>query len=193
MVFASYLGEARNAEVEDLDLALGGHHHVLGLHIPVDDPDGVGGGQDVEQLLDGEEHLIGGKPAAPGGGALAQGRALQQLHHQEGAAVVIEIVVEHVDDPAVLDLVGEVSLPTEAGCDVGIDRPAPVEHLHRAPHAIAVSRGVHRAHAAHIDQGIQVPLLAQGAPNPGGGFRRVVGVVWGAHEANRSTRRTRRR
>jgi len=42
--------ELGEAEVEDLDEAVPGHHDVLGLEIPVDDPRGVGLGEAVGDL-----------------------------------------------------------------------------------------------------------------------------------------------
>ena len=116
--WSARLVEPRDAEVEDLDLPVDRDEDVLGLHVAVDDRRVVSDRQHVEQLVDREEHLVRREPAAVGAGALSQRRAVEQLHHEEHAPVVVDVVVENPDGVRVRDLVGDVALAPEAGRDV---------------------------------------------------------------------------
>ena len=77
----------------------------------------VNGMKDVHQLVGDVEDLDERDlPAALLPESL-EGHALEEVHHEEDAAVVGYAVVEHADDPGVLHRVREVPLPEEALAD----------------------------------------------------------------------------
>jgi hypothetical protein len=73
--------ELDEAEIEDLDEAVGRDHHVLGLEVAVDDARGVGLRQAVGDLGADVQEPAGGERAPPVGEQdRAQGLALDELH-----------------------------------------------------------------------------------------------------------------
>ena len=82
------------AEIDHLGVAVVPHHDVLGLDIPVHDPGGMGRGQRLGHLAD-EVHQLGqgGTP----GRERPQRLPLDQLHDEEGLALVLVDVVDRAD------------------------------------------------------------------------------------------------
>ena len=108
---AAQLGEA---EVEDLDVAVGGHHDVLGLQVPVDDAGGVGLGEAVRDLGSDVEQPSNGQGARIlGQDQLAQRVPLDHLHHDVGQAGGLADVVDG-DDVGVVERGGGPGLLREA-------------------------------------------------------------------------------
>jgi serine/threonine protein kinase len=89
------LAEPRQAEVQDLHVAVGGDEDVLRLQVAMDDAPGMSGVQpfgDLDAYLDG---LPPGEP--PCRDAPAQRLSLEQLHHRERDAVGHAEVVDRED------------------------------------------------------------------------------------------------
>ena len=85
---------AGQAEIEDLGIAVVPHHDVLGLDVAVHDPGGMGRGQRPGHLADeGHQLRQGGTP----GGERPQRLPLDQLHDEEGLALVLVDVVDRAD------------------------------------------------------------------------------------------------
>ena len=74
--------DARQAEVEHLDVAVVAHHHVVGLDVTVDDLPRVRDGQRLGDLARQVPGLVDRRALAD---HLAQRAALHQLHHDEAA------------------------------------------------------------------------------------------------------------
>jgi hypothetical protein len=75
----------------------------------------------------------------------------------------------------VVDLVGDVPLAEKALADLGVEGKAGVEHLDGGPPAVAVRGLVDGAHAADVDQPIDLPLGVENLSHPrlGGKLQRV--------------------
>jgi hypothetical protein len=134
------------AEVDDLREAVGRDHHVLGLQVAVDDPNGVGLGQPLGDLRRNREHLLRRQRAACE--RLAKRLPLDELHRDVEAAFGFSNVV-HRDDVRVVERRGGSGFPLEARHPVGIRRQAAGKHLDR--HLATkprIDRPVHLAHAA---------------------------------------------
>ena len=123
------LEQPREAEVEDLDLAIDRDEDVVGLHVPVDDGDVVRDREHVEELIDREEHRVRRELAPARCRALPERRPFQKLHHQERAAVDVDVVVQDADGVRVRDLVGDVPFAQKPSRNVRLARTVPVEDL----------------------------------------------------------------
>ena len=86
---------ASDAEIENLDTALVGQHHVLGFQIAVHDPFGMGGGEAFGELPGDRQGL----PARHGTvrDSLAERPALDELHGNPRQAVALADVVDGDD------------------------------------------------------------------------------------------------
>ncbi|MFT3769345.1 MAG: hypothetical protein QM820_28235 [Minicystis sp.] len=139
-----------------------------GLRIAVDDALGVGRGEHVEELDRERRHVARGQPAALLLGPIREGLAFEQLHDQEGRAVLGRVVVEHGDAARVLDLVGDVPLAEEARPRGRVGRDLRVEHLDGHPLPIvAVGGDVDRRHSPDAEQPLNGPLAAQDLADAG--------------------------
>ncbi len=119
--------ELRQAEVQDLGVAVLGDHDVLRLQVPVHDPGRVGRGEAVADL-DGEvEHLL--RRHGSGGREVLEGRTLDQLHGDVDRRVRGTDVVDR-QDVGVREPRGRARLPLEAGPALGVRRELGGEHLH---------------------------------------------------------------
>lgn len=92
--------EVDEAEVDEHRAPVGAHHDVVRLDVPVDQPDPVRGGERVGDR--GAQHRGGRLVELPSVQHLGQRAALDQLHHQVGAAVDLADGV-HPDDARVVD------------------------------------------------------------------------------------------
>ena len=146
-----------NAQVEDLELAVLGDQHVLGLDVPVQHPCPVHVGDRAQQLL---EHRPGPLPGDGAGLApddLAQRLAVHQLHHQRQHPAVQHQVVD-LADPRVVELQAQASLTLEAlgeglvAGDVGVHHlDGDLAPLLGGELGAAVLAPVDRAHAPVAD------------------------------------------
>ena len=89
----------------------------------------------------------------------------EQLHHQEGAAVVVDPVVVNRHDPRVPHGVGCVPLAYEPPNGALVRGEPWMEDLDGDPLAVAVPRLVHRCHAPHPQQRFQLPPIREHAPH----------------------------
>jgi hypothetical protein len=148
-----------------LDLAELADHDVRRLQVPMDDPEGVGVGHRLADVLEDryDSPPVGGRVRAlPEQGG--QGAALDQLYGQKRPAVREHAEVVHGRDVGVLQLPGDAGLVGEPPGRAGIGRVLLLQHLDgdlAAQHG--VGGAVNGAHAAAGD------LLAQ--PIPRGGVR----------------------
>ena len=95
-------GDAGDAEVHHPQLAARQQHDVLGLHVPVDHAVAVGVVQRLQDLGDKVDRLAAGQLAAPLVEVLAQGHAVDVLHHDILQPVCDRHVV-HLDDVGVVE------------------------------------------------------------------------------------------
>jgi hypothetical protein len=163
---ATLLLEASQSEVEHLHLAVAGDEDVLGLEVAVDHPRLVRGGQEIERAVGDREHLRRSDPTiGTRGGDVFERAAFEQLHHEEGRTILGDVVVEDSYRPRVPHFVGNVALLQEAMTGLVARRQLLVENLHRGAHAVAMRGLVDGCHAAHAQQALESPLVAQGLPH----------------------------
>ena len=146
------VGDAGDAEVGDLDAAVGRDQQVAGLDVAVHEAGGVGGLQRRRGLGDDVEHLVGREHALP----LEDRRerlAGHELHDEVGAAVLLA-VVEDVGDALVVDERGVAGLGAEPLEEAGVAEVLVLEDLDRDGAADdEVGRLPDLAHAADRDRG----------------------------------------
>jgi hypothetical protein len=106
-------GGLGDAEVGDLDRGAQRDEDVRRLHVAVDEPGAVGGVERVGDLLADADH-VGDGQATLLVDQVAEGRALDQLHHDVRDAVVVARVVGG-DDVGVRETGGGDRLVAEAG------------------------------------------------------------------------------
>ena len=91
----------------------------------------------------------------------------EQLHDEvRGAGAGARrdhVVVEHLNDPGVLDEVRRVALAPEALGNLLVTRQLGVEDLDGGPRPVAVAGLVHGCHAADAKERLNRPLLAENA------------------------------
>ena len=119
-----------DAEVGQLGLAPVGDDHVLGLHIPVDDPVGVGVGKGVQDLAADTDGLLH-RQMAPGAllDQLLQGLALHVLQDDVGHTVVVPHA-EGADDVLMGQGQARFGFPLEAAQELPIVQVFLLQHLH---------------------------------------------------------------
>ncbi len=107
---AHRLGERdHDPEVDEL-VPRGAAHHVRGLHVPVDEPRGVDGGERPRQV-DPRVDDLAHRPAAPALQPVLEALAARQLHHETGdAARVVALERVAADHVGVLDAVERAGL-----------------------------------------------------------------------------------
>ena len=132
---------------EILTLPSGGHHHVLGLHVAVDDPAArrvlEPGEEPLEHPADlGEGHLPDQRPERP---------ALDVLHRDVGRPLVLEVVV-HRDDVRMAERAGHARLAQEPLGEGLVGRVERGELLQRnEPVEVGLTGEIHGRHAAPTD------------------------------------------
>ena len=89
------LDSLRQAEIENLDVVVLRHEHVLGLQIAVEDPPFVGGGEALRNLKGVVDRLVLGNRS--GVELAAQSLSFQKLHDGVGDAAVVAEVVDRED------------------------------------------------------------------------------------------------
>ena len=104
------IAQARETEVEHLDLPIFQREQVGRLDVAVDDALAVRGAEDVERLIGHREHVGRAQRTARADEPTLQRLALEQLHHEEHRSVVGLVVVEHADRAGVIDFVRDVPL-----------------------------------------------------------------------------------
>ena len=94
-VFRRGIGELGESEVEHLHVAIGGHHHVRGFQIAMNDSGRMGGGERRGDLRAAAHHFGSGQSI--GRNALFERLAGDQLHDQEVDAIGFGDIVQHDD------------------------------------------------------------------------------------------------
>ena len=117
------------------------------------------GRQNLEQLADDVDgdlvrHLV--REALPD---LLDARAFEELHDEEGDAVLGDVVVRHEHRAGVLHGVGRVALAQEARANRRVAAQVREQHLDRELGAVAVRGAVHDGHSPDADERIE-PVLA---------------------------------
>jgi hypothetical protein len=141
----------RDAEVDHLDevfLAFGTRQHdVLGFEVAMDDAVAVGRVQGAGDLSDHLSHLRRCEPVS-GPHPLAQVRAFDEFHGQEGGAVLGNVEVEHLNDVGVPQARHHLGLSAEAQDGVFVAGVLLVQRLDgEQPRQARVRCGVDLAHA----------------------------------------------
>ena len=162
---------ACEAEVEQLDVAIRPHHHVLRLDVAVDDLRRVRDGQRLGHLLRDAHHPLERDPFRR---ELSERRSLDELHRD---------VAILSDDPGVVD--GDDVRMVEAGSERGLAQKA-IERIVLGDEGVAddferdvaaearIARAIHLAHAAGAE--LADDLVA---PTRAPGSSMFVGVVGG--------------
>ena len=87
--------QLRQAEIEDLDEAVAGDHHVLGFYVPVNDARGMSLGEPVGHLSGNREQLAQRKRT--GIEQLPQRLSIHQLHDDERGGIALPDLVDGHD------------------------------------------------------------------------------------------------
>ena len=154
-------GETGDAEVHDLDLAVGQQHDVLGLDVPMDHAFPVGMIQGIQNLLGEMHHLFPGEGLAPPGHVLLQGDAVDVFHHD-----VLELVgdrhIEHLHDARVVQNGDGLGFILEPVDQLRILQKFLPQDLHR-DHTLVfqVHTFINVGHAAHAHQFLQQVAAVQ--------------------------------
>ncbi len=128
--------ELRDPEVDDLRalaagyLWIGDEEDVLGLEITVHDAGGVGGAERARHLPHDAQRLAGSQTPEPAQ-TLVERLALEQLHHDVGAAVLGVAEIEDLHDPRIGHRGRGARLVEEPPHGVGLERGRRVQHLDR--------------------------------------------------------------
>ena len=123
--------------------------------------------QDVVDDLGDEGHL---EPSVRLDPPLFEGHAFEELHDEKDGAVFRAVVINHLNDATMIDLVGDVALAEEAVADAGVAGELGVEDLQRRARAIAVRGRIDGGHAADAEG-----LLDHVAPGQRGADARILG------------------
>ena len=146
------LEQFREAEVDDLRVAVAVDHDVLGLEIAVDDPALVRLRDRFRDLRQRLEQLRQTRAVVD---ARAQRRAVDELHRDVRNSLVVNLrLIDRVDvdDVRMIERRSRARLLAKALQAVGIDGEAPRQDLDRdAAVQPLVDGGVHRAHPARAD------------------------------------------
>ncbi len=111
------LENLRDAEVGDLQQPVGGEHHVVGLDVPVQDVVGVRG---LQRRRGRQAQRAGGlRGDRAGRQPLAQGAAGEQLHDEQTAASMLDVVMD-AHDVRVVEFGQDAGLGEEAGPQVRV-------------------------------------------------------------------------
>ena len=140
----------RQAEIEDLYVAVPGDEEILGLQVPVDDAPLMGGPETLRDLL----RVVRGLPLGDWTRFqhLAQRLPLQKLHDGEGDAILVP-EIEDREDVGMGQRRDRVRLALEARKELRISRHVPGQHFHRhVPLELGVPRPVHLAHSARAER-----------------------------------------
>ncbi len=164
-----------DAEVEDLGLAVRGHHDVAGLDVAMDDAGLVGAGKAAAHL-EGEVHRLVHRQRAAGE-AGPQGLALVVGHHQvEPSVLGLADVVEGAD-VGVIEGRDQPRLAQEALAGFGAAAPAGGEELQRDGALEALVAGqIDDSHASRAEAA-QDPVGAEDALLPARGALKGQGLV----------------
>ena len=172
---------AGDAEVGDLDPAVGGDEEVGGLDVAVDDAGGVGHAECLGRLGEQVAGRVGVERRA-GPQQRRERLALDELHHEVGArgrGAVVEragAVVVDRRDAGVLERGGVPGLGLEPLPERRVVGVLRLEHLDRhRPVEHGVARGPHLAHAAGGDAGLED--VAAGLVDVAAGCERRHGVI----------------
>jgi len=137
------LAPERDAEVEDLDLAAGGEHEVLGLDVAVDHALRVRGAQGFHTLTRQPPERLERHRLAQ---ALAQRPPFHVLHHDEHVVAEVQHVMDR-GDAVIAHLTRAARLGEDRVAHVGGLRPVRAQVLER--HATAEQRVVREQDLAH--------------------------------------------
>src|SRR5262249_48707980 len=138
---------------------------VLRLEVPMDDPHLMNGVEDIHELVGDVEHLDERDLTAAVLSKCLERVPLEEIHHEEDAAVVGDTVVEHPDNAAMFHRVGEIPLSEEALTDALVGAERGVQDLERSTSTVAMRHGIDRRHRSGAEEGVDAPLVGDHAPN----------------------------
>ncbi len=143
--------------------ARAGDPEVVRLEVAVDDARRVRGAEPVEELAEEPHRALGGEPPLSRE-PLAERLALEQLHHDEGAAVAVLAEVEDLDDVRRPEPHRDAGLAPEPLALGGAPPHLRVEQLHRRrPADLDVLGAVDRPHAPGAEQRDEPPAPVEHA------------------------------
>jgi len=167
--------QSGDPEIEHLERVRARPEEVPRLQVAVDDPVRVRNLEGRESLPGDPEHLAKRQLVPRARRADIDRLPDQELHHQIGGAIVVDVVVENADCPGAC-LVRDVRLAEEAGARLGAAGELRVQHLDGCERAVPVRRRVDRRHPTDADEPVELPLPAEGVAYAGVVARRVVRI-----------------
>ena len=151
-VLRNGLGQFRQPEVENLDVAVLRDHQVLGLQIPVHDPGRMGLGETVGGLHGDVEKPLR-RERLPRRQELAKGLSVHELHRDVGGSLGFADVVDR-QDVRVVQGRGRARFLLEALAAIGMGGRVGRQHLDRhVASEPGVGRAIDLSHPARADRG----------------------------------------
>ena len=119
-----------------------------GFRIAVDDPPCVRCGEHVEELAHEGHHLANAELSAAPLPPRVEGFAVEQLHHDEDAAILGDVIVEHADRSGVANRVRGIALAKKTGALTCVNRELSMQDFHGDPICVPdMRRRVNDSHA----------------------------------------------
>jgi hypothetical protein len=109
----------------------------------VNDPLGVGRGENVEQPVHRRDHVVEGELASEAHGPGLERLSLEELHDQKYGAVVHDVVVENAHDAWVADGVGDVALAEKSSTNIRVSCEVAVKDFHGDAVTVAMRGRIH--------------------------------------------------
>jgi hypothetical protein len=94
-----------------------------------------------------------------------EGRTFQQFHHEKGATVVGDSIVEDTNNRRMIDAIRDVPFDEEALHDGSVHDEIAPKHLNRHPMSIAVARSIDGRHAAAPEDAFKRPSFGKERPD----------------------------
>jgi hypothetical protein len=153
-------------KVEDLQLPAIRDEQVGGLDVTVNDAGLVCRSEHVAELAGDREHLLRRQLATILLPHVFDSLPSQELHHEEGRAILCHVVIRDGDDPWVTHRIRGMTFAHETLSDVAHARELAMEDLDRHAMAVSVARCVHSRHSARSQNSLEPVLPGKNHPHP---------------------------